>query len=120
MKNIGTFGILILIIAVMYFLMIRPQKKKQKETENMRNNLHAGDEIVTIGGLRGKIVKEEDDYIVVQAGADKLKLDMMKWSVSKVTERNAETEENSMDPMEKNNGPETPKKSLPKKISKSN
>ena len=50
----------------------------------MRNNLQVGDEIITIGGICGKIVKTKDESIVIQVGADKVKFEMMRWSVSSV------------------------------------
>ena len=76
---------LILLIVIMYFLMIRPQKKREKETTAMRNSLQVGDEIITIGGICGKIVKTKDETIVIQVGADKVKMEMMRWAVSSVT-----------------------------------
>lgn len=76
---------LLLLILAMYFLMIRPQKKKDKQIQEMRNSLRVGDEIVTIGGICGKIVKTKDETIVIQVGADKLKFEMMRWAVSTVT-----------------------------------
>lgn len=76
---------LIILIIAMYFLMIRPQRKKDKQIQEMRNNLNVGDEIVTIGGICGKIVKTKDETIVIQVGADKVKFEMMRWSVSSVT-----------------------------------
>lgn len=76
--------ILVVFIAAMYFLLIRPQKKKEKTIQNMRNSLQVGDEIITIGGICGKIVKTKDDSIVVQVGADKVKFEMMRWAVSSV------------------------------------
>ena len=76
---------LVLLFAVMYFLMIRPQRKKDKQIQDMRRNLQVGDEIVTIGGICGKIVKTKDETIVIQVGADKVKFEMMRWSVSTVT-----------------------------------
>ncbi len=58
----------IVIILVMYFLMIRPQSKKQKEKQNMLKELKAGDEVLTIGGLYGRIegVKEKEDVLIVR------------------------------------------------------
>lgn len=50
----------------------------------MRNTLQVGDEIITIGGICGKIVKTKEDSIVIQVGADKVKFEMMRWSVSSV------------------------------------
>ena len=68
----------------MYFLLIRPQKKKEKAINEMRNAIKAGDEIVTIGGICGKIVKTKDESLVIQVGADKVKFEIMRWAVSKV------------------------------------
>ncbi len=75
---------LLALIVIMYFLMIRPQKKREKETTAMRNSVQVGDEIVTIGGICGKIVKTKDETIIIQVGADKTKFEMMRWSISKV------------------------------------
>ena len=86
MGNSFTMQLIILavFIGAMYFLLIRPQKKKEKTIQNMRNSLQVGDEIITIGGICGKIVKTKEDSIVIQVGADKVKFEMMRWSVSSV------------------------------------
>ncbi len=76
--------ILVLLLVVMYFLMIRPQKKREKETNAMRAGIQVGDEIVTIGGICGKVVKTKEETIIIQVGSDKVKMEMMRWSVSKV------------------------------------
>lgn len=75
---------LVLLILIMYFLLIRPQKKKEKAVNQMRSNVKVGDEIITIGGICGKVVKVKNETLVIQVGAEKLKFEMMKWSVSKV------------------------------------
>ena len=59
---------LVLIFVVMYFLMIRPQKKQEKEAQNMRDNLSVGDEITTIGGIIGKVLKVKDDKVCIEIG----------------------------------------------------
>ena len=79
--------ILVLLFAVMYFLMIRPQKKRERETKAMRAGIGVGDEIVTIGGLCCKVVKTKDESIVVQVGPDKVKMEFMRWAVSKVVKQ---------------------------------
>ena len=79
--------ILVLLFAVMYFLMIRPQKKREKETKAMRAGIGVGDEIVTIGGLCCKVVKTKDESIIVQVGPDKVKMEFMRWAVSKVVKQ---------------------------------
>ncbi len=105
---------IILLFVLMYFLMIRPQKKKDKQIKDMRNSLTVGDEIVTIGGLCGKIVKTKDETIVVQVGADKVKFEMMRWAVSTVTKESAKraTQKETFEE-------EEPKKVMPKKLRKS-
>jgi preprotein translocase subunit YajC len=81
-------GGIILIFAVMYFLMIRPQKKKEKAVTEMRNSLGVGDQIVTIGGIKGKITSVKDDSLIVQVGTEKTKIEFMRWAISRVDEAN--------------------------------
>ena len=102
---------IVLLFVLMYFLMIRPQKKKDKQIKDMRNSLT---EIITIGGLCGKIVKTKDETIVVQAGADKVKFEMMRWAVSTVTKES--TKRGMQDNFEDD---DEPKKVMPKKLRKS-
>ena len=105
---------LILLIVVMYFLMIRPQKKKDKQIQDMRKALTVGDEIITIGGICGKIVKTKEDSFIIQVGADKVNFEMMRWAVSSVTKPSARREEKTETEEE-----EAPKKVMPKKLRKS-
>ena len=81
MYYLVTFGPLVLIVVLMYFIMIRPQRKKQKEEAKMRDNLQVGDEIVTIGGIVGKVVSMKEDSILIETGADRDKVRIMKWAV---------------------------------------
>lgn len=69
-------------LALMYFMMIRPQKKKQKEEQSMRDNLQIGDEITTIGGIIGKIVTVKDDSLIIETGADRNHMKITRWAVS--------------------------------------
>lgn len=106
---------LLILIVLMYFLMIRPQKKKDKQIADMRNSLQVGDEIVTIGGICGKIVKTKDESIIIAVGADKVKFEMKRWAVSTVethANRNKRVEEPSVEE-------EEVKKVMPKKLKKS-
>lgn len=111
---INLLPLLVLIIA-MYFLMIRPQKKKDKQIQEMRNGLQVGDEIVTIGGICGKVVKTKDETIVIQVGADKVKFEMMRWSVSSVTNPSKK----AVKAEDMNVEEEEVKKVVPKKLKKS-
>ena len=87
MNTVTTILPLILLIGIMYFLLIRPQKKREKEVNAMRSSVQVGDEIITIGGICGKIVKTKDESLVIQVGADKVKFEIMRWAVSKVVEQ---------------------------------
>ena len=69
------------LFAVMYFVMIRPQKKKQKEEQQMRDTIQIGDEITTIGGIMGRVVTVKDDSIVIETGADRTKLKFQRWAI---------------------------------------
>ena len=104
---------LVLLFAVMYFLMIRPQKKKDKQIQDMRKSLQVGDEIVTIGGICGKIVKTKDESFIIQVGADKVKFEMMRWAVSSVTKPSPRHD--AIDEVKE----EEPKKVIPKRLRKS-
>ncbi len=73
-------------VAILYFMLIRPQSKKQKEEEQMRSNLEIGDEIVTIGGIVGRVVNinDNDDTMIIETGADRTKLKLKKWALNAV------------------------------------
>lgn len=71
-------------IAFIYLVMIRPQQKKDKKIREMRSNLKVGDEITTIGGIFGKVVKIKEDLITIEVGADKTKLTIAKWAIGNV------------------------------------
>ena len=68
-------------VAVMYFATIRPQKKRQKEEQAMRDNLSIGDEITTIGGIMGRVVTVKEDSLIIQTGADRSKLRITRTAV---------------------------------------
>ncbi|MBR6791427.1 MAG: preprotein translocase subunit YajC [Oscillospiraceae bacterium] len=72
---------LIMVLVVMYFLMIRPQKKKEKKTQEMRNNLQVGDEITTLGGIIGRVVSLREDTLVIETGSDRSKIRIKRWAV---------------------------------------
>ena len=74
--------ILVIFIFAMYFLLIRPQKKKEKTVNDMRNSLQVGDEIVTIGGICGKIVSISGDNITFETGEDRVRIQVAKWAIS--------------------------------------
>ena len=107
---------LVILIAVMYFLLIRPQKKREKEVNAMRSGVQVGDEIITIGGICGKVVKTKEDSLVIQVGADRVKFEIMRWAVSKVVEESEKPAAKAHE--EEAEEPEVKKSSKPKKLKK--
>ena len=75
---------LILIFVAMYFFMIRPQKKQEKEANRMRDELTVGDEITTIGGIIGKVVSIKDETLVLETTKDRTRIRILKTAVSRV------------------------------------
>lgn len=71
----------VIFLVVFYFLVIRPQKKREKEVTEMRDALKVGDVVITIGGIKGKILKVGEDYITIETGSDKVKMELTRWSV---------------------------------------
>ena len=69
------------IFGAMYFILIRPQRKKQKEEKKMRENLQVGDEIVTIGGIYGRVISLKEDTIVIESQSDHSKLTVARWAL---------------------------------------
>lgn len=72
---------IVVILAVMYFLLIRPQKKKQKKEEAMRNNIQVGDEILTIGGIYGRVMSVKEDSMIIESLGDHSKQRIAKWAI---------------------------------------
>ena len=84
--NQGTSTILMLVVlfAIMYFLMIRPENKRKKKAQEMRDSLKKGDVITTIGGIVGKIVQVNNETIVIETSDDRVRMELTKWAVSTV------------------------------------
>jgi len=80
----GMFGSImwfVPIIAIMYFLMIRPQKKREKAVQEMRSKIEVGDEVITVGGIIGRVSSMKDDSLVIETGSDRSKIRIMRWAV---------------------------------------
>ncbi|MBQ8207117.1 MAG: preprotein translocase subunit YajC [Clostridia bacterium] len=75
---------IVAMLAILYFFMIRPQKKQEKETQAMRNALQVGDEITTIGGIIGKIVSIKEETCMIETGHDRTKIRILKSAVRNV------------------------------------
>ena len=78
----STIIMLVVMLAVMYFMLIRPENKRKKEAEAMRSSLKVGDKITTIGGVVGKVVDIKDDKFVIESGADQVRIEFAKWALS--------------------------------------
>lgn len=65
---IMSIGLWVVVIAIFYFLMIRPQKKKDKQLKEMRSSLSVGDKVITIGGIVANVAKVEDDVVILELG----------------------------------------------------
>lgn len=119
-QQLVTLMPLILLIVIMYFLLIRPQKKREKAVTAMRNSVKVGDEIITIGGICGKIVKTKDETLTIQVGADKTKFEIMRWAVSKVVtdEPASSSKKTRREEPQEDTEKEVPKKTLPKRMKK--
>lgn len=65
----------------MYFIFIRPNRKKQKEEQKMRENLQVGDEVLTIGGIYGRVISLKEDSMVIESKADRSKLTIARWAL---------------------------------------
>ena len=74
--------LLVVMIAVFYFMLIRPENKRKKEAENMRSSVKEGDKITTIGGIVGTVVNVKEDKIVLETSADQVRIELTKWAIS--------------------------------------
>lgn len=79
-----TLVMIIVLFAVFYLFMIRPESKRKKQQEEMRSSLRKGDLITTIGGVVGRIVKVDDETIVIETSEDRVRMEFAKWAVSTV------------------------------------
>ena len=78
----STIFMLVIMIAIFYFLLIRPENKRKKEAEQMRSAVKTGDEVTTIGGITGKVVSVKEDKFVLETGADQVRIEFAKWALS--------------------------------------
>lgn len=86
---IGSFMPLILMIVIFYFLLIRPQQKREKQFRAMLASLQTGDTVITNSGIEGRIVTVKDEEVVIETGADRIKLTFKKWAIKEVVKMEA-------------------------------
>ena len=77
-----TILMVVAMIAIFYFVLIRPENKKKKAANEMRNSLKPGDEITTIGGIVGTVVNVKENNLVIETGADQVRVEIAKWAMS--------------------------------------
>ena len=86
----STLLMMVLMIAIFYFMLIRPENKRKKEAEQMRSSVKKGDKITTIGGIVGTVVNVKENNLVIETGADQVRIEIAKWAMS-TNETAAET-----------------------------
>ena len=76
-----------LLAVVFYFFIMRPQKKQQRETQQMRDSIARGDTVVTAGGIVGVVITVKDDMVLLESSGDKTKIQVQKWAISSILEK---------------------------------
>ena len=84
MEGASSIIMLVVLVLVFYFMLIRPENKRKKQAQAMRDSLKKGDTITTIGGIVGKIVTVKPDTIVIETSEDRVRMELTKWAVSTV------------------------------------
>ena len=84
MDQYGSLIMIVAMVAILYFLMIRPENKRKKQAQEMRNSLKKGDVITSIGGIVGRIVFVTENTIVIETSEDRVRMELTKWAVSSV------------------------------------
>ena len=82
MGGFTTIIMVLVMLGAMYFVMIRPENKRKKEAQNLRDSLVVGDTVTTIGGITGTICAVKENTVVVETGADRVRIEFTKWAIS--------------------------------------
>ena len=78
----GSIIMLVAMLAIFYFMLIRPENKRKKEAEEMRASVRSGDRVTTIGGVTGVVVDVKEDKFVIETGADRVRVEFAKFALS--------------------------------------
>ena len=78
----STLVMMVAMIAIFYFMLIRPENKRKKDAEQMRSAVKKGDKITTIGGIVGTVVDVKENNIVIETSADQVRIELAKWAIS--------------------------------------
>ena len=92
LQLLPSFGLIIVLVVAFYFMLIRPQRKREKEESQMRNSLSVGDEITTTGGIVGKILSISDETVVIGTSGNCTMLRIMKTSIARIDKKIGEPE----------------------------
>ena len=88
-----SIAMIAMLFALMYFMMIRPEKKRKQQAQQMRDSLKKGDTITTIGGVIGKVVSITKDTFVIETSEDRVRVEFAKWALSTVGVQTSEQPE---------------------------
>ena len=80
--DLYTIIMLVVMVAIFYFLLIRPENKRKKQAQAMRDSVKKGDAITTIGGMKGKVIQVTNDSIVFETSEDRVRIEIAKWGIS--------------------------------------
>ena len=111
-QGMSSIIMIVLMFGLLYFMMIRPEKKRKQQAQQMRDGLKKGDTITTIGGIIGKVVAVNGDTFVIETSEDRVRMEFAKWALSSVgvqTSEQPEAEKKS----KKNEVPEEPVDEIP-------
>ena len=78
---------MVALFAIFYFLFIRPQRKKEKQLEELRSSLEVGQMVTTIGGMLATVAKVEEKFVVLEVGPNRTKMPFKKWAIASVEEK---------------------------------
>lgn len=110
----NTFGVLIQLVlplvamvAIFYFLIIRPEKKRNKEMQDMLNNLQVADEVITNGGIIGRVISVKEDTVLIETGSDRTKIRVVRSAIAKNNTVHEAPAEVAPEPKKKKDGKKT-------------
>lgn len=110
----NTFGVLIQLVlplvamgAIFYFLIIRPEKKRNKEMQDMLNNLQVADEVITNGGIIGRVLSVKEDTVLIETGSDRTKIRVVRSAIAKNNTVHEAPAEVAPEPKKKKDGKKT-------------
>ena len=89
---LATFLPMVLVLVFFYFVLMRPQRKEEQKTQKMREQLQIGDEVVTVGGIVGIIVRQTEDTVVIETGGERNKIRVKKWAIKENLTQHEEVE----------------------------